>query len=150
MSLNHVLDVYNPVAYATKPFINPLSEIAIVGAYGEIRKSGKLKIQHLGVDLKATTGTPVLAVDDGKVVFIRSSPDYGNTLIIDHGLGVYSLYLHLSEFKVQLGQMVKQGDTVALSGDTGYATGPHLHFSIKIRGASVDPLKFIETTQSQW
>jgi murein DD-endopeptidase MepM/ murein hydrolase activator NlpD len=149
-ALKKVLADISDAPYSAKPFINPLSEITIVGNYGDIRKSGKLTIQHLGVDLKAPLGTSVMAVNDGRVVFEASMPDYGNTLVIDHGLGVYSLYLHLSEFKVAQGDMVQQGQTVALSGATGYVTGPHLHFSIKMRGASVDPLKFIETSNAKY
>lgn len=146
--LNKVLQEISTVPYSTKPFIYPLAENMIMGNYGDIRKSGTLKIQHLGVDLKAPLGTNVLAVNDGKVVFEKSLPDYGNTLVVDHGLGVYSLYLHLSQFNVAEGDMVAQGQTIALSGATGYVTGPHLHFSIKMRGASIDPLKFIETTKT--
>lgn len=146
-TLKKVLQNISDAPYSTKPFISPLAEMTIVGSYGDIRKSGALKIQHLGVDLKAPLGTAVMAVNDGKVVFEATMPDYGNTLVIDHGLGVYSLYLHLSEFKVAVGDMATQGQIVALSGDTGYVTGPHLHFSLKIRGASVDPLKFIEASK---
>ncbi|TSD01862.1 MAG: peptidase M23, partial [Parcubacteria group bacterium Athens0714_26] len=74
---------------------------------------------------------------------------YGKTLIIDHGLGIFSLYLHLDEFKVLNGKGVKRGELVGLSGNTGYSISPHLHFSIKANGASVDPLKFIETTKKE-
>jgi len=149
-AINKVLSTINPSTYVIKPFIYPLSEIAITGGYGDIRVAKNYKIQHLGIDLKAPLDTPVLAVNDGVVVFTKNMPDYGNTLIIDHGLGVYSLYLHLSQFNVAANQAVKQGDVVALSGATGYATGPHLHFSIKMRGSSIDPLKFIEATQGEW
>ena len=145
--LKEALSTYTPSIYSPKPFIYPLSEIKVTGDYGDIRKSGSYSIQHLGVDLKAVLDTPVYATNDGKVAFEGNLVDYGNTLVIDHGLGVYSLYLHLNSFKVNVGDIVKQGDTIALSGSTGYAIGPHLHFSINIRGASVDPLKFIETTK---
>ncbi len=148
--LNQVLNNITKEVYISKPFIYPLSLINIVGPFGDIRASKNYKIQHLGVDLKAAMGTPIYAVNDGKVVFVETMTDYGKTIIIDHGLGVYSLYLHLSDFKVAVGQIVRQGDVIGLSGDTGYVTGPHLHFSMKIRGASIDPLKFIQATQTQW
>jgi len=148
--LNKVLHIFTPKAYITKPFIYPLLKINVVAPYGDIRKSKNYSIQHLGVDLEAPVGTAVLAANDGKIVFERNMPDYGNTMVIDHGLGVYSLYLHLSHFNITTGRLVKQGDAVALSGDTGYVTGPHLHFSIKVRGASLDPLKFIAATQTPW
>ena len=119
VALKRALSTFTPNAYYTKPFSHPLSEIFVVGDYGDIRQTGNQKIQHLGVDIRALLNTPVLAINDGKVVLEKKFPDYGNTLIIDHGLGIYSLYLHLSEFSVKTGEMVKQGDIVALSGDTG-------------------------------
>ena len=136
--------------YVTKPFIYPLAQINVTGPFGDIRASKNYKIQHLGVDLRAPVGTPVFAANNGKVALATSFPNYGNTIIIDHGLGVYSLYLHLSEFNVAPGHMVAQGDTIGLAGGSGYATGPHLHFSIKVRGAALDPLAFIKTTQTGW
>lgn len=148
--LNAVLGIINPKAYFKKPFAYPLSEIKIVGDYGEIRKHKNYQIQHLGVDLKAPMNTPIYAINNGEIVFESNLPDYGNTLIIDHGLGVYSIYLHLSDFKMKIKDMAKQGDLIGLSGDSGYAIVPHLHFSVKVRGDSLDPLKFIQATQFQW
>lgn len=155
--LNKVLTVINPSAFFSKPFIYPLSEIKITGNYGDIRSAVDIstpvrkmyRIQHLGVDLKAPQGTPVYAVNDGVVVFSKGLPDYGNTLVIDHGLGVYSLYLHLADFTMREGHAARQGDIIGLAGDTGYATAPHLHFSIKVRGSTVDPLRFITATQAK-
>jgi murein DD-endopeptidase MepM/ murein hydrolase activator NlpD len=119
-----------------------------VGAFGNIRKSGDVSLQHLGVDLDANTGTPVYAINDGKVTgVLEGLINYGNTVIIDHGLGIFSLYLHLDEFKVSLGQTVKKDDVIGLSGNTGYSIAPHLHFSIKLNGASVDPVKFINSAK---
>ncbi len=149
-ALAKVLNIITPTSYITKPFVYPLSSIKDVGAFGNIRKSGSYAVQHLGTDLEAPLDTPVYAINDGKVVFVKSMTDYGNTVIIDHGLGVYSLYLHLDKFKVKKGQAVKQGDVIGLSGDTGYALAPHLHFSIKMRGASLNPLNFIQATQQAW
>jgi murein DD-endopeptidase MepM/ murein hydrolase activator NlpD len=149
--LEGVLSVIDSPNYVSKPFIYPLQSISIVGPFGDIRKSGKYEIQHMGADLKAANGTSVQAVNDGKVVFEKEGMvDYGNIMIIDHGLGVYSLYLHLSQFNAKVGDFVKQGDVIALSGATGYVTGPHLHFGIKVRGSGVDPLKFIAATQNTW
>jgi len=139
-----VLGKYSPVAYFNQKFIYPLDEIINVGAFGNIRKDGDVTIQHLGVDLDAIEGTSVYAINDGKVALVQGLTVYGNTVIIDHGLGIYSLYLHLSEFKVSEGEMVERGELIGLSGNTGWSVGPHLHLSIKLNGASVDPLKFIE------
>ncbi len=149
-ALNKVLGRLTPIVYFTKPFSYPLDHITVVGTFGDIRATKIYKIQHLGVDLKAPLHTPVYAVNDGTVVFEEKMPDYGNTLIINHGLGIYSLYLHLSEFKAKKGHLVKQAQLVGLSGDTGYVMGPHLHFSIKMRGAALDPLKFIKATKKNW
>ncbi len=68
----------------------------------------------------------------------------GNSIIIDHGQGVYTCYYHLSKFKVKEGDRVQRGEVIALSGDTGRITGPHLHFSARVGGLQVDPLQLIE------
>ena len=147
--LSKILNIYNPTAYFERPFVYPLDKIDISGNFGNIRKSGEIKLQHLGTDLDADMGVPVYAINDGRVVFVKNLTNDGNTLVIDHGLGIYSLYLHLNEFKVSLGDMVKKGDVIATVGNTGYSLGSHLHFSVKINNgtslASVDPLRFIKS-----
>lgn len=147
--LSKILNIYNPTAYFERSFVYPLDKIDISGNFGNIRKSGEIKLQHLGTDLDADMGVPVYAINDGRVVFVKNLTNDGNTLVIDHGLGIYSLYLHLNEFKVSLGDMVKRGDVVATVGNTGYSLGSHLHFSVKINNgtslASVDPLRFIKS-----
>jgi len=143
-----VLVKYHPAAYFNQSFIYPLDEIINVGAFGNIRKDGDITIQHLGVDLDAVEGAPIYAINSGKVALVEELTVYGNTIIIDHGLGIYSLYLHLSEFKVAEGETIKRGQLIGLIGNTGWSLGPHLHLSVKVDGASVDPLKFIETIAS--
>ncbi len=147
--LSKILNIYNPTAYFERPFVYPLDKIDISGNFGNIRKSGEIKLQHLGTDLDADTGVPVYAINDGRVVFVKNLTNDGNTLVIDHGLGIYSLYLHLNEFKVSPEDMVKRGDVIATVGNTGYSLGSHLHFSVKINNgtssASVDPLRFIKS-----
>jgi len=147
--LDKVFKIFTPEVYFDKPFIYPLKEIEVTGEFGNIRKEGEIAIQHLGVDLKAEVGTPVYAINDGVVLFSQETKMYGNTLIIDHGFGIFSFYSHLSELKFSTGEKVKQGDIIGLSGKTGYSIAPHLHFSIKINGSSVDPLRFIETTEKE-
>lgn len=139
-----IVNKYNPEIYFNKSFVYPLDELINVGAFGNIRKDNGITIQHLGVDLDAEQGTPIYAINDGQVVFAGELTVYGKTIIIDHGLGIYSLYLHLSEFKTSKGLMVERGEIIGLTGNTGWSTGPHLHLSIKANKASVDPLKFIE------
>lgn len=143
--IEKILSLYTPEAYFNKAFINPLKEMKIVGAFGDIRKSGDISIQHLGVDLEADIGTPVYAINNGLVRFSQELPNYGKTLIIDHGFGIFSLYLHLDKFKVSSGDVVQRGDVIGFSGNTGYSIEPHLHFSVRVNGVSVDPLRFIET-----
>jgi hypothetical protein len=143
-AIYEILQFFTPFPCFKESFVYPLEKIKVVGDFGNIRKSGKVAIQHLGVDLEATNGTPVFAINDGVVKLSKELPNYGKTIIIDHGLGIFSLYLHLNEFKVSEGQKVKRGEIIALSGNTGYSISPHLHFSVKINGISVDPLRFIE------
>ena len=111
---------------------------------------------HNGVDLRASVETAVKAVNSGRVVLTAQNFSLeGNMVILDHGSGVFSLYLHLSKIEVREGQMVKGGDTLGLAGDTGLGvTGPHLHLAVKVRGANVfnpksnlvnvDPLEFLK------
>ena len=140
--------IYTPIAHFGKPFVNPLDTITVVGAHGNIRKSGSVSLQHLGVDLDAVEGTPVYAINDGIVNLVEDFTNYGKTIIVDHGLGIFSYYLHLSEFNVKVGDRVTRGEVIARSGNTGYSIAPHLHFSVRIRNASVDPLRFIETANT--
>lgn len=140
--------IYTPRAYFSKPFVNPLDHISIVGAYGNIRKSGTVELQHLGADLDADEGTSVYAINDGVVNLAENFTNYGKTIVVDHGVGIFSFYLHLSKFDVKAGDKVKRGQVIAKSGNTGYSIAPHLHFSVRIRNASVDPLGFIETANT--
>lgn len=143
-----VLEKYTLESYFDEPFVYPLDLIVNVGGFGNIRKKGDVILRHLGTDLDAVIGTPVYAINDGIVSFIKELTVYGKIIIIDHGLGIYSLYLHLNEFKVAYGDEVIRGEVIGLSGNTGYSLGPHLHFSIKTKGASVDPLRFIDTVNN--
>lgn len=137
---------YSPVAFFSKSFQYPLAKIKSVGDFGNFRKSGAIQLQHLGVDLEAEEGTNVYAANDGVVSLATELIDYGKTIVINHGLGIYTLYLHLKEFKVSVAQIVKKGDLIGISGNTGYSVAPHLHFSIHVSGESVDPLAFVEST----
>jgi len=97
--------------------------------------------RHKGVDLAAPSGTPVSAAAAGTVALAR--PDFrlhGQTVVVDHGLGVATLYLHLSQVLVHPGQTVAAGDPVGLVGATGVSTGPHLHWALYVHGVAVDPL----------
>jgi murein DD-endopeptidase MepM/ murein hydrolase activator NlpD len=115
----------------------------IVAPYGELRKSGDQMIRHLGIDFGAPKGSFVGAINNGVVREAENDPIYGNTVIVDHGEGIFSLYMHLDSILAKVGQSVKKGQVVGTVGETGYATGPHLHLSIKIGTISVDPVKFV-------
>jgi murein DD-endopeptidase MepM/ murein hydrolase activator NlpD len=93
---------------------------------------------HLGFDLAKTTNAPVAAANHGKVIFAEELGIYGNTVVVDHGIGVQSLYAHLSSFAVKAGDDVKKGQTLGASGQTGLAGGDHLHFSMMVNGQFVN------------
>jgi murein DD-endopeptidase MepM/ murein hydrolase activator NlpD len=99
---------------------------------------------HLGYDLASTAHAPIPASNDGVVVFADTLGIYGNTVILDHGLGLFSLYGHLSEFAVEKGQAVAAGEALGATGTTGLAGGDHLHFSIMISGIFTDPLEWLD------
>lgn len=125
-------------------FAPPLEKITVSDEFGYHRQLGNMIMAHKGVDYRATEGTKVLATNDGIVRAVGDYRNYGKTIVIDHGLGVLSFYLHLSEIKVKVGEFVLKGQNIGLSGQTGYADAPHLHFSIRIYGVSIDPVKFLE------
>lgn len=147
--------------YTTGNYVYPLDVIDIRDEFGSLRVYGTYdkkkketridrKISHGGVDLRAQTPTEVKAINSGKVLMARHLLADGNILIIDHGSGVLSLYLHLSKFKIKEGDNITKGQVVALTGATGTAAlGSHLHFMIKIHKVNVDPLKFVDIMNQQ-
>jgi murein DD-endopeptidase MepM/ murein hydrolase activator NlpD len=101
--------------------------------------NGEVKSRHQGQDYAAPAGTPVKAINRGVVVLARPMFFEGNFIVIDHGQGLLSLYLHLSEFKVKEGDEVSGGQVIALSGGSGRATGAHLHLAVRWQGIYLDP-----------
>jgi murein DD-endopeptidase MepM/ murein hydrolase activator NlpD len=98
---------------------------------------------HPGIDIACTIGTPVLATAAGKVSFAGFDSTYGLSIIIDHAMGVSTLYGHVSEILVRAGDDVAAGSKIALSGNTGKSSAPHLHYEIRENGIAVNPLKYI-------
>ncbi len=106
--------------------------------------TGQYKL-HTGVDIGAPEGVNFIAANDGIVTKAEKNTAYGNMVIIDHGGGISTLYAHGSEILVEVGQSVKRGEVVLKVGSTGYSTGPHAHFEVRINGVTTDPLPYITT-----
>lgn len=106
--------------------------------------NGQPRAPHAGADLHAVTGTPIHSTNRGLVVLAKDLFFTGNTVIVDHGLGIYSLYAHLSRIDVKVGALVDRNEVLGLSGATGRVTGPHLHWGIKVQNARVDPFSLVK------
>jgi murein DD-endopeptidase MepM/ murein hydrolase activator NlpD len=123
------------------------SDAEISDVFGAQRVfNGKSQSLHLGLDFRVPSGTPVAAMNDGTVLLARPLYFEGNFVVIDHGQGLLTLYLHLSEFKVKEGDVVKRGQIIGLSGGTGRATGPHLHAAVRWQGTYLDPQRLMKLT----
>ncbi len=126
----------NGIKVATLPVTGTISS-----RYGV---SSKIRVStHTGLDIAATTGTPIKVVADGTITLAAYSGSYGYLVKVDHGNGVETWYGHTSKMLVKEGQAVKAGDTIALVGSTGNSTGPHLHFEVRINGEHVNPQKYL-------
>ena len=128
-------------------FIQPVPG-PVISTFGGIRSYNNdlWRGRHTGADFRATAGTPVSAIADGRIIFAQHLPIHGNHVIIDHGGGVLSGYSHFSELIVTPGQLVHQGDTIGLVGSTGRVQGPHFHFEIIVNGEWIDPAQFLTLT----
>jgi murein DD-endopeptidase MepM/ murein hydrolase activator NlpD len=109
--------------------------------------NGERRSPHAGVDFTSGTGTPVMAANAGTVVLAAPLYFTGNTVVIDHGGRLFSIYAHLSAFSVKSGDVVARGTVLGAVGATGRVTGPHLHWSVRLDGARVDPLSLIAATK---
>ncbi len=124
-------------------FNPPLKTLFITDNYGYSRNTVGYSIAHKGTDFRAPEGTEVMVINKGIVRISRLYTLSGNTIVIDHGSGLVSIYMHLSKLNVKEGDIVESGQVIGLSGKTGYVLGPHLHLAIKINGISIDPAKFL-------
>ncbi|HED24673.1 MAG TPA: M23 family metallopeptidase, partial [Firmicutes bacterium] len=133
-----------PYPLWTGPFISPL-EGRISSEYGAVRViNNNPPRRHAGIDIAADEGTPVVAVNRGIVRLAEFLLSGGNTVIVDHGMGLSSSYLHLEEIHVEVGQTVECGEPVGTVGMTGYATGPHLHWEVNIDQEAVNPEQLLD------
>ncbi|MDB9744443.1 M23 family metallopeptidase [Pelagibacteraceae bacterium] len=134
--------------YFKDKFINPIDKYIITGVYGSQRiLNGKPRRPHYGIDFHAPEGTPVKAMMDGEITLAEKDMYFtGGTIIFDHGHGISTLYMHMKDINVEVGQKIKQGEIVGTLGKSGRATGPHLDirlnwFEVKLDPASVLKLK---------
>lgn len=113
----------------------------ITSPYGDRQNPiSKEQESHKGIDINAKLGTPVKAVMNGVVDSAKESKTYGKEILIEHENGYKTLYAHLSEIKVSEGQVIKKGDVIGLTGNTGMSRGPHLHFEVQKSGKYMDPM----------
>jgi murein DD-endopeptidase MepM/ murein hydrolase activator NlpD len=141
--LNEIYGIFTPRWLGEGPFIVP-SAGEVVPNFGERRIfNNQPRSPHSGVDISSPLGDPVVASNSGRVVLVSPLYYAGNTVILDHGLGVFTLYLHLSKFRVKRGDAVEKGAIIGEIGATGRVTGPHLHWGVKIRGNRIDPFSLL-------
>jgi murein DD-endopeptidase MepM/ murein hydrolase activator NlpD len=126
------------------PFVRPVPQPANSAFGTRSVFNGQPRNAHGGADFLSPAGTPILAPNAGLVVVARPLYFSGNTVILDHGLGLFSMLAHLSAFDVREGERVSAGDRVGRVGATGRVTGPHLHWAVRAAGARVDPLSVLE------
>ena len=142
--LRAIYATVTPEKLWTGAFGIPLDGVKTGGNFGKRRiLNGKSNSPHSGVDLPSPTGTPVHATQSGRVVLAEELYFAGNTVVIDHGLGVYTLYGHFSEIDAKVGDEVKAGDVIGKVGATGRVTGPHLHWGLEIDHARVNAMEIV-------
>lgn len=129
----------------TEKFRFPLnSKMVVEDPYGYTRIFSNSSMPHKGTDFEAGIGTTIYSMNRGTVVYTGDLRNYGKTIVIDHGFGLQTVYMHLSSTSVSVGKSVEKGEFIGLTGDTGYVLGPHLHLTVRIWEISIDPVKFLE------
>jgi murein DD-endopeptidase MepM/ murein hydrolase activator NlpD len=139
-----VFGAISPKQHWNGTFQVPVSNTLVTAGYGDARSynGGPIEIFHTGIDFAGAIGTPVMAVAAGTVVYSDTLPLFGNTLIVDHGLGVMTAYYHLSAYQVSLGDQVEKGQVIAAGGSTGLSSGPHLHWDLRVANVPVNGLQW--------
>jgi murein DD-endopeptidase MepM/ murein hydrolase activator NlpD len=126
------------------PFASPVDNVTTEPFGVQRTFNGVRQTVHQGLDFRASTGTPIAAMNGGTVILAREMFYEGGLVVIDHGQGLLSLYMHLSAFYVKEGDRVSKRQVIALSGESGRATGPHLHAGIRWQGVYVDPATLLK------
>jgi hypothetical protein len=143
----HMHEIYASSSHErfwTGKFRTPLDGVNTGHNFGRRRVlNGEKRSPHTGLDMPAKTGTPIHASQRGRVVLAENLYFAGNAVILDHGLGVYTFYCHMSAIKVAVGDTVDVGKVIGLVGATGRVTGPHLHWSLIVNGARINPLQIV-------
>ncbi len=132
------------LALSTSKFLNllkPVQNALLTSGFGF--RWGR---PHQGIDLAAPIGTPIVSAEKGKVTYAGWKTGYGNFVAVDHGHGYETHYAHCSKMLVRTGQQVSKGQIIAKVGNTGYSTGPHLHFEVVANGVHRNPIKFLNQT----
>jgi len=133
-----------PERFWDVPFLRPAPQDASASSFGSRRIiNGVARAPHTGTDLSAPAGTEVVATNHGRVVLVENFFFAGASVVLDHGGGLFTMYFHLSDFRVEAGALVRKGDVLALSGDSGRVTGPHLHWGVRLNNSRVDPLDLL-------
>ncbi|MBL7666010.1 MAG: M23 family metallopeptidase [Bacteriovoracaceae bacterium] len=132
-----------------KPFVVPLDSV-VTSPYGvkRIYNNGELAGYHSGIDYRAATGTSLYSANSGKVILAQDLFVTGNTVIIDHGKRLFTIYAHMSKISVTVGQIVKQKQLIGLAGATGRVTGPHLHWGVRLHSTLVDGNTIVSETET--
>ena len=134
----------SPQRFWSAPFLRPVPQDASTSSFGSRRTiNGVSRAPHTGTDLSAPFGTEVVAANNGRVALVGNFFFAGGSVVLDHGGGLFTMYFHLSEFKVEEGETVRRGDLLALSGGSGRVTGPHLHWGVRLNNSRVDPLDLL-------
>jgi murein DD-endopeptidase MepM/ murein hydrolase activator NlpD len=148
--INKARSVSEPTFLFNQPFIQPV-EGRLSTSYGFTRYiNGAYSGRHNAIDLAAPTGTPIKATNAGKVVLAEELYLTGNAIYIDHGMGLFSQYAHMSQLHVKSGDTVEAGQVIGLVGTTGFSTGPHLHFTFWVHNIPANPFHFFESSPFFW
>ena len=147
--INKKFNIVTKTKQFTNKFIWPLKG-KITSEFGTQRVyNNKPGWAHSGIDISENTGTPIVASQSGKIILAKQLTIHGNTVMIDHGWGIISIYNHLDQINVKLNDNVNKGENIGTVGSTGVATGSHLHFGISIQSIRVNPRTWLEETSNE-